>query len=379
MDGKDISFEVTLLQALEELNMRMFTRYKNLFEKIPQLNGMIVQLMYMPWDYAQSIDNTGFLTSDKIYCFSDMLIENELIMIRYSVNAEQFMDALKECSDKTAECQYFVELIEPLCEKFNAHNIIENIQADAHNKKDVNVFEDTIEFMYSPLSRYPTIEHKYFETVRKWIAIVCQSKGISPGIYKGKDATSAIRAMQVALVSDFESRMIIYDKLMLHEYLLSFYSACLGEGIMDLRRFKTLSNLDDTVASENHLKIVESRERSRRDASTLLYVIETNLFMERASGINKISHDSIFELIAYADWLETLQHTADICYRDDDVVEIEITSEYLVNTNETERNRAYNEEFKARKYKCTDYTPMIDDEDMKLCQRHSGHTDGSQG
>ena len=366
MDGKDISFEMTLLRALDELTMRLFIRYKSLFENIPQLNGMIVQLMYMPWDYAQTIDNTGFLTSDSSYCFSDMLIDEELIMLRYSVDAEKFMNALVGCSDKTVECQYFVELIEQLCKSFNAHNIIAAIQADAHNKKDVNVFEDTIEFMYSPLSRYPSIEQRYFEPVRKRIAIVCQANDISPGTYKGKDAHNVIRTMQVALVSDFESRVIIYDKLVLHEHLLSFYSACLGEGLIDLRRFKTLSNLDDMVKKENYMKIVKSRERSRRDASTLLYIIETNLFLERTSDIDKISRDSIFELIAYADWLETLQNMADICYRDDDIVEIEITPEYLVNTNETEKSMDYQDELQLRKYKTIEYSPTIDDEDEKL-------------
>ena len=49
-------------------------------------------------------------------------------------------------------------------------------------------------------------EDYHYHEVRKRIANVCHGNMIKPGVYRGREANQIIRAMQKAIVEDFEAK-----------------------------------------------------------------------------------------------------------------------------------------------------------------------------
>ena len=69
--------------------------------------------------------------------------------------------------------------------------------------------------------------------------------------------------------------------------------------------------------------------------------------------------------MAFADWLVVLQDNADNCYYTELDVEIQIDSEYIVDTIFSQYSSEKYEELYIRKYNQKDYTHKNDEQDMQ--------------
>lgn len=174
-------------------------------------------------------------------------------------------------------------------------------------------------------------EDYHYHEVRKRIANVCYGNMIKPGIYRGQEANQIIRAMQKAIIEDFEGEVSKYSWSELHYSLLDYHSTLLHDIDINWKRYGSYSGLDEKKDKEVRDRIIDQREKAKHDDRNTLYLIETNLYLHCESE-TLATIDDINLLLAYANWLVVLNDVADMCHFADNEAYIEITDEYVVDT-----------------------------------------------
>ena len=232
--------------------------------------------------------------------------------------------------------------------------LCDQLCADSHLKKTVDVFHIEQYYYYSDRSLDTTIPVVSFIRARKEIAKTCLTSGVEPGEYQGKAATSAIRKMQLSVVRIFENYLTNYDQFDLHKKILGYYAVQQNGIIVNIKRYAAFSDLDDEVQLEFEQSTRNIREEYRRKVETAKYLLESNLAVPHFTDAPECSDDDFSFLIAFADWLVTLQDSADICHYSEFDLSICIDDEYRVNTILSEETRVRNEDMLLRKYSTKD-------------------------
>jgi len=348
----------TAIRTIDELNQRLFNRYGEMLGAFSFLYGKVLQVMFMPIHYAKKVDHSGFTEDkNKKYVYSDIFIDTDTVIIRYAVNLDELLSAMLNSSDKSVECAYFLELIEPLRKylQFSYAELEAIVNKDSSLKKEVGVFTIEQDYYYSDMAPSIQMEARNFVKARKEIAKVCFAAGAKPGEYSGKAATQIIRKMQTAIVRVFEDQISQYNKENLHKKALNYYATQLHEIIINLKRYSSFTDLDPVVQQEFEEKTRNIREEYRRNLRTAQYFLESNLAIQHLDYISDCKKDEFENLIAFADWLVVLQDNADTCYFTDFDLSINIDSEYKVNTVLPEFSELQYEQMLLRKYKQEDY------------------------
>ena len=156
-------------------------------------------------------------------------------------------------------------------------------------------------------------EDYHYHEVRKRIANVCYGNMIKPGIYRGQEANQIIRAMQKAIIEDFEGEVSKYSWSELHYSLLDYHSTLLHDIDINWKRYGSYSGLDEKKDKEVRDRIIDQREKAKHDDRNTLYLIETNLYLHCESE-TLATIDDINLLLAYANWLVVLNDVADMCH-----------------------------------------------------------------
>jgi hypothetical protein len=361
----------TALRTIDELNQRLFNRYGETLGALPFLYGKVLQIMFMPMHYAQHIDHSGFtLDKNKKYVYSDIYVDTDTIIIRYTVSLDELLSAIKNANDKSVESAYFLELIEPL-KKYLQSSFAElevTVNKDSSLKKEVGVFTIEQDYYYSDMAPSFQMEAQNFVKARKKIAKVCFAAGAEPGEYSGKAATHVIRKMQTAIVRAFEDQISQYNKENFHKKALNYYTTQLHGIIINLKRFSSFKDLEPTVQQEFEEKTRSIREEYRRNLRTAQYLLESNLTIQHSDNIN-CNKDEFENLLAFADWLVVLQDNADTCYYSDVDLSIKIDSEFKVDTIISEFSKLQNEQMILRKYDQKEYTIKNDETDKDLLNK----------
>jgi hypothetical protein len=359
----------TALRTIDELNLRLFNRYGEMLSSSSLLKGRVLQFMYMPMHYAQRVDHSGFtLDRDKKYVHSDIYVGTDTIIIRYAVKLDKLMSDIMKASDKSIESKYFLELIYPLKRYMESsfeklESIVKN---DSSLKKEVGVFTIEQDYYFSDMVPSIQIKTQSFVKARKEIAIVCLEAGVEPGEYRGKAATRAIRKMQTAIVRVFEDQISQYNKEDLHKKVLNYYSNQLHGTIVNLKRYSSFKDLDNSVLREFEEKTRNIREEYRRNLRTSQYLLESNLAIKHRENSSDCKNDDFENLLAFAEWLVVLQDNADNCYFSDFDVIIQIDHEYKVDTILSDYSEQQYEEMILRKYGQKDYTIKKDETDKEF-------------
>lgn len=356
----------TALRTIDELNQRLFNRYGETLATFPFLKGRVLQVMYMPFHYAQDVDHSGFtLDSKKKYVYSDIYVETDTVIIRCAVNLDELMSAMMNASDKRVESAYFLELIYPLKKYMqSSFEILESIvRNDSSLKKEVGVFTVEQDYYFSDMASSVQMEERSFVKARKEIAKVCFEVGVEPGEYRGKAATRVIRKMQKAIVRVFEDQISQYSKENLHKIALNYYSTQLHGIMINLKRYLSFKDLESLVLHEFEGKTRNIREEYRRNLRTAQYLLESNLAIQHRDNSSDCKKDGFENLLAFADWLVVLQDNADNCYFTDFDLFIQIDHEYKVDTILSEYSKLQYEKIILRKYGQKDYTIKNDEID----------------
>lgn len=355
----------TALQTIDELNQRLFNRYGELLVTFPFLHGKVMQILYMPLQYARKIDHSGFtLDKNKKYVYGDIFVDLDTIVIRYAVNLYELMSAIMSANDKSIESAYFIELIEPLRKYLNSS--LSELEAcvinDSSKKREVGIFTIEQEYYYSDGVPSIHVEARNFVKVRKEIAKVCFATGVKPGVYNGKAANQVIRKMQATIVRVFEEQISLYNKENLHKKVLNYYATQLHGTIINHKRYSSFKDLDLLVQQELEEKTRNIREKNKSNLRTAQYLLESNLAITHIDeSILDCKKEDFENIIAFADWLVVLQDNADNCFHKDSDISIEIDEEFKVNTIWSDLSKDHYEQILSRKYKHEDY-PIKNDE-----------------
>lgn len=350
--------EHTALKTIDELNQRLFERYADLLCEFDVLKGKTLQVMYMPWNYANTKFAGGFVSdSARSIVFSDEYVDEDTVIIRYTLKAELLLSEIQHSSGRVAENLYFKELLTPLkkydLEKFKLLQY--KLLADSSLKKTVGVFKIEQPYYFSDRAIDTDISEVSLTKVRKEIAKICLESGASPGEYKGQDATNVIRTMQNSLVSFFEQSISKFDKMDLHYKALNYYAIQQNGIFLNAKRYNAFTDLDVDVQLEFEEKTRSVREEYRKNTGTIKYLLESNLFVKHADTPTKCSKEDFNYLLAFADWLVVLQDDADMCHFNDPNFTISVDVDYKVTPVLSDEIQMQYGNLLLRKYNTTDY------------------------
>ena len=350
--------EHTALKTIEELNQRLFDRYAEILCEFDILKGKTIQVMFLPWDYANTKIVGDFVyDSTRSIVFSDEYVDKNTVIIRYTLKSEQLLSEIQHSSGRVAENLYFKELLLPL-EKYDSEKfklLQEKLLEDSSLKKTVGVFQIEQPYYFSDRSIDTDISEVSLAKVRKEIAKICLESGAVPGEYKGQDATNVIRTMQTSLISFFEHKISQFDKVDLHYQALNYYAIQQNGIFLNAKRYNAFTDLDESVQHEFEEKTRSTREEYRRNAGTITYLLESNLFVKHIDTPQKCSKEDFNYLLAFADWLVVLQDDADMCHFNDPNFTISVDLDYKVTPVLSDEIQVQYSNLLLRKYNTTDY------------------------
>lgn len=322
----------TINTLLEELITEGIRSLKNIFLDYK------IQLMFMPIEYAKSVKPTDFLNEDRDYCYSDTIYYKGKWLIKYVVkDIDKIFNDIQSSSDRRIEFDILEEILLPLLMrdiKLN-HKFKSSREKFANKPKMVGVSPIKINYHWNDTFEPVLPNENHYNKVRKTIANLCSFNDISPGVYKGKEANRVIRKMQKNLIEDFEKEVLKFSGIALNVLLIDHYSLLLHDIYINKKRYGSYQNLDDRKNIEVKSKIINQREESRYDARKTLYLLETNIYLNKESNVVPKQDDFLY-LLAYANWLTVLNDVADICYFTEDDAYITINDDFTVDTLTTE-------------------------------------------
>ena len=361
----------TGLMVIDEINQKMFVRYSDSLNEIGCIKGNNLQILFVPLIYAEnSVPNDYLSDSSRTLVYSEGFRDENGIAIRYSLDIGVLLDSINKSADRSVENRFFLELLKPLAEYGvqDYQDFCEVVDRDKKKKKTVDVFSMEREFFFSEFATDTVISTVSFADAKKEIAQACLDAGITPGIYKGKDATAAVRRLQAVIYPVFEGFLAEFDKYSVHYYALSYYSVQRNYVYTHHKRLSSLTNLDEEAKLEFEQRTRDARETARRYSRMAQYLIECNLATERKRKTRICSADEFNRLLAIADWLVVLQDSADLCHHTKWEVQIEIDEEFLVDpVYEDEVKETYDEQI-LRKYSNEPYLPKSDEIDQEFAE-----------
>ena len=293
-----------------------------------------ILLMYTPNKYARNVKFNFSSEKDREYCYSDYIYYEGKYIIRFVVkDLEKIYFDLERAKNRRIELKIFEEIFLPFLESKDqlSSRFKSKILSLSEAPKRVSVLSKEIYYKWNTYFKTYTPEKYHFHKVRKNIALLCNFNNISPGIYKGRDATKIIRSIQRKLIEDSESEILKFSGFDLHCKLMDYYSVLQHSINIDRERYGSYPNLDLEKEEEVRNKIINHREKAKQEVRSVLYLIETNLFLNKESN-KKVKNDDFLYLISYADWLITLNDIADICFFTSDEACIEVNEDFVVNT-----------------------------------------------
>lgn len=360
-EGKDEKIKIISekYHIFDDLLTRLFNVYQEILISNGFYNNYGVQITYLPIEYATRVDDNGFLNKNKKYVKSDAFNADQRILIRFSVNEEIFFNDLTVASNKEVECEFFIELLSCLENtSINLSCINSYIEKDKSNKKDIAIIQGEMKYIFSNENYVGTISDKCFLLAKKEIAYSCLNANIECKEYEGKMATDIIRKIQKLLIPEFEKKFTKFNKFSLHIKLLSKLAYYTHEKKVNAIRYTIIEdpNISDEAKIVTGNNIRNSREKNKTYIKNILFLIETNLFVN-SNAENYITDDELDYLIAFSDWLIVLQDNADLCHKGINFVKIVVDDNYLVETIAIDSDST---ETQKRLYSNEDYHPKQD-------------------
>ena len=351
-----------IVYLIDDINMRKLKTCGFFLNEISKTGNNFIQVIFMPNNYSKKVGLS--INQERKYVNSDCIISSNCINIRYCVNFDKLSKDIMESDNRSVENEYIKELFMPLNEYF-PHiyaKLCTYLDKTKDEKKEVDIIQLAIDYVYNDSNIYFNVDLKYFLQAKKNIAKICLNNEIQPGEYFGKDANKVIRKMQKGLIEFLEDEIKKYNQKDLHIKLLEMYSNCIHVINIHRRRYDSITNVTPEVLKEVRKKIISEREQERRNARTILYMIESNLYLKRSNG-EKISKNKLDSLLAFTDWVITLSDNADICYYTENEAHINIDFEYVVE-NVLDLNEE--DDYSKRVYEKNGYTISNDSEDKKF-------------
>ncbi len=252
--------------------------------------------------------------------------------IDFTIDAKKLMCNIEKANDRTVEYKMIGELFEPISISFHSQlsDIIEKIKSDTVKEKTVNTKIMQLEFYFN------TEFSKLHETdisklsARKQIAKIVLDSGVKTGKYEQKKATYIVRKIQENVTACFESKVIKYNRINLHNKLLTAYAAELFSYRMNQQSFNLGERLGQAEREEAQVKSLYLISTSKSNQMSLLYLIETNLYLQENRGCSLINDNELSELYSFAQCIVALQNNSDLCFHTDSKTQLLVLDDYRI-------------------------------------------------
>lgn len=358
--------ELNHFKFISDIILEYIKVYENDLIKIGLFDYNVMTLV-LQLDYAKSVDRTGFTRTKNKYVYSDAMKPNDYtVIIRFAVNIQTFMNDLKDAATRKIECQFLKEFFSCLLNiGFELTDLYKKLEDDENELKIFNSKGIIIEYYLSGknIRQWPNLET--FVNVRKKIAKICYEQNVTPGTYSKEETKQIVRKIQKPLVNYFEELVSQYDKTQLHCILLSYLAFFIHEKRVGIERYDFSNDQSLSLESrQNNAKIIVSkREEHKRYIKNILYLIETNLYVEHLDKTIELTQDNIDYLLAYSTWLVTLQDVSDMAHWKLSESSIKISYDYVLDTFLTDLEAEQQVEKNHRIYKNKEYIPKIPNKD----------------
>lgn len=291
--------------------------------------------------------------------------------LQYTVDSFKLMQDIASSKSREIESQYLLELLEPLFIEYPTalDNVKDILIKDSTKKKTADVMLKKLDYFinqdYLPLR----LSDEALLMTRKTFARIAADNGVKPGKYIRREATNIVRQMQEPLVEYFESQISNFDRLALHSKLLHYYASELAASYINYGGYHLTNNIDDRLQLKNKAKLIHAREENKQMQVTLLYLIESNLFLTSGRGNRAPSATGIENLVAFSHWLGILQSHSDMCFHTSAGTYFIVLDDYRVNVELSEEYQSQLDAIQKRSYESGIYSVQGDEIDKEYFEK----------
>ena len=323
------------LDMFRAVTEKFFIQYHQDLSAILPLTNTLVQFC------CNSLSNQN--PEHYVCCQKAKVLSNKLA-VDFEVNSNKIASDIAEAIDRSVEYGVIAELLQPLVclSEASYSELFEKMKLTSGQKKTLGSTAVRIDYYFNP-DTYEIKESDVSElSTRKQIAKICAAAGVFPGIYERRDATEIVRKIQESVVSHLEQAIRTLERDRLHILLLSALAteqlsvnlnrtgATLTEGIEEGERIKSLE------------KSTQLSEKAKMRKSSLLYLIETNLYLVNERKEEAIDSSKLSELLSFAKWIIYLQNSSDLCFHTDSDTKLIVEDDYRI---DVELGKNYSQTF----------------------------------
>lgn len=345
------------------LNERFVLQYQTQLSEIEALDNVAIVIQCNSLNTVH--ENNNYVDA--------VLVETKpgKLMLEYTVDSFKLMRDISNSKNRNIESQYLLELLGPLLEKYPIplQTIKKMIINDSKKDKTVDIMLKKLDYYMNPDYLPLRLTDSALLEARKVFAKIAAENGINPGKYTRREATNVVRKMQESLVAYFESKVCDYDRLTLHVELLHYYSSELSANRINYNAYSLTNNIDVALQRENKDKLIEAREKNREMQLSLLYSIETNLFLMANRGTKIPSPTDLEGLVAFSYWLEILQSHSDMCFHTSSDTYFIVLDDYRVNVELGEGYQSLLDNIQHRSYESGIYNVQGDEIDKDFFEK----------
>lgn len=332
-EGRQIKQYLEFYRGLIE---RFIKTYHNDLSSIDCLKNTYIELRCKSLSHQSSSE-----AYVEIANFNDTLSSK---IISFNLNCSKVMRDIAKVSDRTVEYNVILEILSPIIAKNNEdfEKLIALIESDKSKKKTADTTQIEIRHYFN-LDTF-TIREKIASQlyVRKNIAIIASKNNISSGVYEQRAATVVVRKIQEDVVSFFEKHILKYNRIELHCKLLSALACEMFSVKINDKSYDLCEDIDEDQKLDSQAKTLRMSQDSKFNSEALLYLIETNLFLDTARDEEPITDDKLSELFSFAHWLVSLQNSSDLCYYTDSETKLIVLDDFRI---DVELGRTYQEKY----------------------------------
>ena len=311
------------LDFFRSISERFLLDYYDALSIIEPLNNRLIQFI------CDSL--SADISDEYINCTNKESKQNK-DTISFVVNCSKIEKDISAATDRTIEFAVIKELIQPLvCMSGPSYSsLIELMDRDSKGKKKVDSSQIAIECFFNP-DTFDICETDTSElAARKQIALICLENSISPGKYEQREATNLVRKIQESTVSHFEQKVKLFDRERLHSCILSALATAQLSIILNRKGAQLSEGLDESEKEKSLEKSTQLYEDAKAKRASLLYLLETNLFLCDERGHNLPTDNELSELLSYSKWLVHLQNVSDLCYHTDSDASLDVLDDYRI-------------------------------------------------
>lgn len=363
MRNQDIQNVRSWRDLVSGLNERFVLQYQTQLSEIEALDNVMVVIQCNSLNTVH--ENGNYVDAVLVATNSGKLI------LEYTVDSPKLMRDISNNKNRNIESQYLLELLAPLLEKYSnqLQTIKKMIIEDSKKDKTVEIMLKKLDYYMNPDYLPLRLTDSALLEARKVFAKIAAENGINPGKYARREATNIVRKMQESLVAYFESKICDYDRLALHVGLLHYYSSELSANRINQDAYSLTDNIDVAMQQENKKKLIEAREKNKEMQSSLLYSIETNLFLIANRGIKIPSSNDLEGLVGFSYWLEILQSNSDMCFHTSSDTYFIVLEDYRVNVELGEEYQSLLDNIQHRSYESGIYNVQGDEVDKDFFEK----------